>query len=484
MPVKKSISIVILSETGSPSRKCLTSASVLGKVFILHPPGTGELESPRGESIVADNIPAALNRVSQNCGTGFIVVISDDVALDDSLSRILDSLPQEAALAYGDSTEISAEAAQIKRTYEGPEDITERAELGPAVIYRTKKLLQAGGWDERLKYGFDYHLRLRLAEIGGIHHLPEIICRTVSHGDEPDTSAADKLYFPGRGKYGGFSYLFMEPEEEREIEGIFTGCLKRRGAYLEGEAPPMKPEPSIAPMVTVITPVYNREKYIGEAIESALRGKFTDFEHIVVDNGSTDRTLEEIERCARLDRRVKPVRCRENRIAKSLNLGLLYARGKYVAQLDSDDLYTQDTLQSMVDFMEETDCALGISYYSLIDADGNDLPEFGVIKHLEYSRNNILRVDGAGAVRVWRRSAMLELGGFDQGELCDYGEDYDLVLKVGEKWRVSRCHEVLYKYRRHPDNSDILRDPLFKLHSKNLARQRALERRRKMGFGD
>jgi GT2 family glycosyltransferase len=132
----------------------------------------------------------------------------------------------------------------------------------------------------------------------------------------------------------------------------------------------------------------------------------------------------------------------------------------------------------MVEFMETTNCALGISYYSLIDSEGNDLPEFGVIKHLEYNRNNILRVDGAGAVRMWRKEAILELGGFDEKELCDYGEDYDLVLKVGEKYQVGRVHQVLYKYRRHPDNSDIKRDPLFKLRNKNLARERALGRRK------
>ncbi len=78
---------------------------------------------------------------------------------------------------------------------------------------------------------------------------------------------------------------------------------------------------------------------------------------------------------------------------------------------------------------------------------------------------------------MWRRSAIEKLGGFDSGELVDYGEDYDLYLKLGEKFLVGRVHEVLYKYRRHPDNSDILRDPMFKLRNKNLARERALLRR-------
>jgi glycosyltransferase involved in cell wall biosynthesis len=232
-----------------------------------------------------------------------------------------------------------------------------------------------------------------------------------------------------------------------------------------------------SPAVTIITPVFNRERFIGQAIESVLKGKFQNFEYIVIDNGSSDRTAEVVAKYTS-DPRIRLVKYNENRIAKSLNIGVRNARGKYVAQLDSDDLYTEDTLNAMVEFMEQTHCALGISYYSLIDEEGNDLPEFGEIKHLEYSRNNILRVDGAGAVRMWRKSAIMQFGGFDEKDLCDYGEDYDLVLKVSEKFQVGRVHQVLYKYRRHPDNSDIKRNPLFKLRNKNLARERALGRRK------
>ena len=184
------------------------------------------------------------------------------------------------------------------------------------------------------------------------------------------------------------------------------------------------------------------------------------------------------------DNRIRLIRNNINRIALSLNIAVNAARSKYISQLDSDDLYTENTLQFMIEFMEQSNSALGISYYSLINESGEDLPEFGIIKHLEYSRNNILRVDGAGAVRMWRRSAILEFGGFDEKDLCDYGEDYDLVLKVGEKYRISRVHEVLYKYRRHPDNSDVRRDPLFKLRNKNLARARALARRIALNKGN
>ena len=470
-----SISIIILTEKGAVPERNVNAALKLGEVYSMHPPGITPAVSEMVEHIPAvPSIPAALNRIITSCETEFLIIITDDVKLNGNIPELLRNVPKAAGLIYGDYLELAEGQHAVKRTYKGPEDITERAELGPAMIYRVEALKEAGGWDESLKYAYNYDLRLKLAECGRIHHIDAAVC--IIYPESSEYSKADKLFFPGKGKYGGFSYLFMEPEEEREIETVFMNSLKRRGAFLEGDAPPMKPEPLISPAVSVITPVFNRERFIGKAIESVLSGKFRDFEYIIIDNGSTDGTREVVERYTS-DPRIRLIRNDVNRIAISLNIGIKMARGKYISQLDSDDLYTPDTLNSMAAFMEETNCALGISYYSLIDEAGNDLPEFGVIKHAEYSRNNILRVDGAGAVRVWRKSAMLEFGGFDEGELCDYGEDYDLVLKAGEKYRVGRVREVLYKYRRHPDNSDIKRDPLFKLRNKNLARERALGRR-------
>jgi hypothetical protein len=123
---------------------------------------------------------------------------------------------------------------------------------------------------------------------------------------------------------------------------------------------------------------------------------------------------------------------------------------------------------------------LAVSYYDLMDEAGAVLEEFGVIKHLEYNRNNIMRCDGAGAVRVWHRKVIAEFGGFDEKELGHYGEDYDLVLKVTEKYDLDRVHQVLYRYRRHPDNTDAKRDDRMKLWNKTVARQHALKRRREL----
>ena len=475
---KDLLTIIILSENGNPPKIILDAAKNFENVYLLFPPNSKPLSEDSINFIPACKpVPELLNEILKQSQTEFITVINEDVELIPQLPEFLGNVPVEKGLIYGDYHEVSRDTKSLKQAYSGPEDITERADLGPLVIFRNTVVNRLGGWEESLKYSYDYELRLKMGESDCLHYVPQPLCKIKIQ--EQNDDSANKLFFPGKGKYGGFSYLFMEPEEEQEIETVFADSLKRRGAYLDGEAPGFNPEASISPLVTVITPVYNREKFIGKAIESVLSGEFEDFEYIIIDNGSTDNTVD-IVKSYESDPRIKLIKNPVNRIAISLNIGLQNAKGKYISQLDSDDLYTPATLKSMSDFMEETNCGLAISYYSLIDEDGNDLPEFGIIEHLEYSRNNIMRVDGAGAVRMWRKSAMLEFGGFDAEKLVDYGEDYDLVLKMGEKYSIGRVHEVLYKYRRHPDNSDILRDPIFKLRNKNLARERAIARRRKM----
>jgi glycosyltransferase involved in cell wall biosynthesis len=213
-------------------------------------------------------------------------------------------------------------------------------------------------------------------------------------------------------------------------------------------------------------------------VGSVQRGTFQDFEIIIVDNASTDNTLAVAQDLAMRDPRLKVIALPDNVIARALNAGVRAARGEYIAQLDSDDEYTPQTLSAMVRHLDEhPEEALAISYYELMNPEGVTLTEFGIIKHLEYNRNNILRVDGAGALRCWRKAAILEFGGFNEEDFGHYGEDYDLVLKCGEKYEVGRVHEVLYRYRRHPGNSDVLRAHSLKIHNKTLARQRAIRRR-------
>ncbi len=453
------------------------------------PPSDGEVLI-HGQNLPADlhNLADSINAAARTAKGEFLVVLSPDLVwLAPDFSEQLHAQAKanpEGALFYSDYIVRDSDGSEsVFHVFDDTGDITEREDWGPVWTVRINGLHRAGGLDEQNPLAAFYDLLLKTQEVGQRVHIPKPLAAVAAPSqDSNDEALKARLFFPGRGKLGGFSYLFMDPEQERQTETVFYAALKRRNAWLEGErtAEPLS-TPKASPLVSIITPVYNRASFIGDAIASVLRNSLADWEHIVVDNSSTDGTGEVVRKLAASDSRIKLVENDRNIIALSLNLALRHARGKYISQLDSDDECLPHTLQSMADALEtHPTWALAISYYELMDEAGRSLPEFGVIKHLEYNRNNILRVDGAGAVRCWHRSVIEEMGGFNEKDFPNYGEDYDLVLKVSERYEVGRVHEVCYRYRRHEGNTDMLRDPLTKLRNKTLARQSALKRRRKL----
>lgn len=92
------------------------------------------------------------------------------------------------------------------------------------------------------------------------------------------------------------------------------------------------------PLVTVLMPVYNAEKYVGEAIESILNQSFKNFEFIIINDGSTDRSLEIIEKYSKKDKRIKIISRNNKGLIFSLNEGIELSRGKYIARMDADDI--------------------------------------------------------------------------------------------------------------------------------------------------
>ncbi len=365
-------------------------------------------------------------------------------------------------------------------------DITEREDRSPCLWISRDALQAVHGIRNGLRFAPLYDLRLRLGERFQTLHIAEPLIRQSLEQPimtEEERQRAAKLYFPGQGKLGGFSYLFLDPAEEAEIESVFYDSLKRRGAWLEGEEGIVEcpPDPELKPgdpVISVVIPVYNRARFIGTAIESVQTGTYDNFEIIVVDNASTDNTIAVVESKMATDSRIRLIRRTTNVIGEALNDGLFATRGKYLAQLDSDDAYAPVTLQRAVEALDgDRKIGVAISYYDLVDEAGTPLPEIGIITHAAYNRNNVLRRDGAGAARIWRRSVLLANGGFDELSFGSYGEDYDMILKCGERYRVHRIREVLYHYRRHPDNTDALRHHSLKIWSKTESRKRALIRR-------
>ncbi len=124
------------------------------------------------------------------------------------------------------------------------------------------------------------------------------------------------------------------------------------------------------PKVSVIMSVYNGDKYLREAIESILNQTFTDFEFIIVNDGSTDNSLEIIESYD--DERIKTINNKKNiGLTKSLNKALKFAKGKYIARQDADDVSLPNRFEKQVEYLDShPEVALvGTSVY-LIDENG------------------------------------------------------------------------------------------------------------------
>lgn len=108
-------------------------------------------------------------------------------------------------------------------------------------------------------------------------------------------------------------------------------------------------EKEVSPvLVTVIMPVYNSEKYIEQAVLSVLQQTYTHFELLLIDDGSTDSSLDVCKKMEKLDVRVKAIHKNNGGVCSARNLGIQLAQGQYIAFIDNDDLYTSDFLAVML----------------------------------------------------------------------------------------------------------------------------------------
>ena len=131
----------------------------------------------------------------------------------------------------------------------------------------------------------------------------------------------------------------------------------------------------IQPLVSVIMPAYNSEKYIGKSIESVLAQDYEKFELIIVDDGSKDGTKSIVEQYAKNDIRIKLLEQANQGVSAARNKGLDTATGEYVAFLDSDDLWDADNLSVMVQAAECTKSGLVCASMDIINADGTKQKE-------------------------------------------------------------------------------------------------------------
>jgi glycosyltransferase involved in cell wall biosynthesis len=202
-------------------------------------------------------------------------------------------------------------------------------------------------------------------------------------------------------------------------------------------------------LISIVMPCYNCDVYVSEAVSSILNQSFKNFEFIIFNDGSTDKSEEEILKFK--DDRIKYIH-HETNIGnyRCRNLGLAISKGKYICVMDADDIALPDRLQLEYTFMEahpKVGCVSGGCY--LIDGDGNMIgqktpPTNAAAIKVRLLQNNVL-IHPA----VMFRSSVLRNKGLLYDEQFVYASDYDLMCKLSMVTTVTNLNIPLIKYRIH-----------------------------------
>lgn len=200
------------------------------------------------------------------------------------------------------------------------------------------------------------------------------------------------------------------------------------------------------PFVSVLMPAYNREKYIEEAIEAVLASTFIDFELIIVDDHSTDHTLEIVSRYAKADNRIK-VYTNERNLEQfpNRNKAASLARGTILFCADSDDTIEPDALAYVVHHLNANPEVNFATMYLYKDIDCPTVLKSETAIRKNYFDKNYLIIGPAGT--IIKRDFFKKIGGFPE----KYGASGDMFynIKAASNSDVLLLPYVFFKYRRH-----------------------------------
>lgn len=273
-----------------------------------------------------------------------------------------------------------------------------------------------------------------------------------------------------------FDYLLASRDSQVEAEEVLTAHLAKIHArlnpgthYMERPAKPA----NASLKASVIIPVNNRPDFIGQAIESIQAQTVKEVEAIIVVNGGdNDPTVNAVKRYMPGGDKynagkpsVQLLVFDINNLGLCLNMGALAAKGEYYVQLDSDDRLKPDAVEKILAvYNDDPKIGMVIGSYEVWEKQDDGkitrMENLPVVTHDEWTedngRNNLLRINGAGAPRSIPIELIRQVGfSVNEEPYCrNYGEDYGMVLKLSEKHRIGRVWDAIYEVIRHSGGTD------------------------------
>jgi glycosyltransferase involved in cell wall biosynthesis len=209
-------------------------------------------------------------------------------------------------------------------------------------------------------------------------------------------------------------------------------------------------------MVSILLPAYNIDKFLKEAIDSVLNQTYKDFELILIDDGSTDNTLNIMQEYANKDNRII-IDSHENMgMGESLNRALKIAKGDLIIRMDADDIMLPQRIEMQVEFMQNNpniSVSSCLAYY--INENGKIIGKtFSDLKTIDDSKRYLKENEPIGLLHpgvIFRKKDILEIGGY-RGKFWP-AEDIDLWNRLLENGKnIVVIQEILMKYRIHGDS--------------------------------
>lgn len=207
--------------------------------------------------------------------------------------------------------------------------------------------------------------------------------------------------------------------------------------------------------ISVIIPNYNYGRFIGEAIESALAQTLPPVEIIVVDDGSTDNSVEIVES---FGGKVKLIRQQNGGVGKARNVGAANSTGEFLAFLDADDVWLTGKLRKQIMLFEDNKIGYVSCGMREFNTEGETISEF-VPSGEDWTMENMLLFNApivaSGSAFVVRRSVFERIGGFDENPNLHPSEDWDFACRVLSVAQIAATPELLVDYRNHGGNGHL-----------------------------